>query len=117
MAIIKFLDGKSEVVNSSTATTVWEVLSAKVKPTKEQKLFCDNVSDVFLSWRHAPDDYIEASQDVVFPMAIATWTVTHEGVPTRPEPSDELGRTFGKRWGLLEHGYASERAKKYFGKG
>lgn len=131
MAFIRFTDGHDEVVDAETGEVVWQVLNGELEATKEQSAYCERIKKIYLNWRKAPDSYIEAYKEYIFPMVVSQFMVRGEPRPTsptdkspgkiishgeitRPEPNDLVAVAFCKKWGLVDNnGYATKLAKSY----
>lgn len=101
MALVIFHDGTRQTVKPETAHMVWQVLNGKIEADEKQTAFVERVQAVYLNWRTAPDDYIEANKDLIFRTAIRGWMRDGDGNFTRPDPSDQFAVDFAKRWNLL----------------
>jgi hypothetical protein len=116
MAIITFHNTKEQTVASQTAAAVWQTLTGELEnPTQKQTDFVITVERVWLNWRNplTPDSYIEANKEIIFPIALGSWMVDRQGQATRPEPGDDFGREFGKKWGLLKGGFITPLGRQY----
>lgn len=124
MALLRFNNGRPEqTIDADTAADLWAVLNGEVEGTAEQRKFCENVRQLVMSWRDAPDSYIKARFDIIVPMVMASWMVKgwkggdnklySKGEITRPEPSDKEGWAFGEKWGLLKDGKLTDLGRKY----
>ena len=110
MAVIHFNNGEKKIITREQGKVIWEVLNGDVEPTAEQEEYCLRIKNFYMGWRNAPDSYIEANKDVIFPMAIREWMVSRDGIPSRPE--DSKSWTFAKRWGLWYQGSKTELADR-----
>lgn len=124
MALLVFTDGRRKIVSAEAGADLWRVLNGEVDPTPAQETFCLQVDAVYLSWRTAPDSYVQMHLDTIASNIVSHWMVrAHknehkatiiDGTPTRPDPSDQEMIAFCEKWGLTVSGITTSLAKQYF---
>ena len=109
MAIIVTTTGQSTQVPRDKAETIWEIMQGTQPGTPAQENFCRKIKHIIMSWRDAPDDYIEENRDVISRQAIKEWKVNRQGKPSRPD--SQFDWNFAHRWGLWSYGKPSPFAQ------
>lgn len=80
MALIKLHSGKVQPITHEKAAAIWQVMQGEIDGTPEQIKFCDQVKDIYLDWRIAPESYIRVNRKAI--AAIATFHgVSLESLP------------------------------------
>jgi hypothetical protein len=108
VAIMRGTDRVDRPIDHETAVSVWEVLNGEREGNADQQAYCENVEKLFISWRHAPDSYIESRRDMILEFAVSGWMRNRNGDFTKPEANDTLAWEFARKWGLWDHGRTSQ---------
>lgn len=105
MAYLITTDGKKLCISTKVGLFLWISLLNPDNIDSETTTKLQKISDIYLNWRTAPDDYIQNKLESIIPIALLDWFVDRHGIPTKPQ-SDHAW-TFAKRWGLWENGAPS----------
>ena len=110
MAYCLMNNRKGIKITNDQATDILAVLEGRKEPIDaKQAKFCEKVHKLYFSWRNADPLWIMANIETIAPLALASWTVNHEGRPTRPD--SEPSWQFAKKYGLWQSGQPIGHAK------
>lgn len=102
MAILYKLDGSKQFVSKEQGIKIWRGLHEPDNLDQQQLEYLGTIKRLFLNWRDAPEDYIEANLSSIIPLALNEWRVDKHGRPLKP--ATEFAWKFSKRWGLWNQG-------------
>lgn len=101
MAIINFKNGTQQTIEPDKASVVWQWFNGDVAATPEQQAYVEQVKEIRLNWRKAPDSYLLKHARHLKPIILNYWVCDRDGTPTRPEPNDEPTWHASRVLGLL----------------
>ncbi len=114
MAVVVLNGNRKEQVKHEIGLAIWAILNGEAEPDDEKQLnYCNQVVDVYLDWRNAPDSYIKHCFEAVVDMALGSWMCNERGEVTLPEPYDQWSIDFANKWGLLYKGMATQIVRDY----
>lgn len=98
MAVVKLKTGQRKFVPEEAGVSMWLCKHGFEVPDPEQQRYLEQVSDIVLNWRYAPDEYIRRNLLRIIPQVVADWFVDPNGRPVRPARREDY--IFAEKWGL-----------------
>ena len=91
---------------------MWRIKEGLDEPEDDKQTnFLKQVKAIYLPWRSAPRDYVEANWTWIKDLAMRDWIVDKYGVPVKPDGATGVSKAwkFAKEYGLWEHGRVTRK--------
>lgn len=95
------------------AYKMWRIKEGIDPPEDDKQVnFLKQVAGIYLPWRKAPRDYIDANWDWVRELALRDWIVDEYGRPVKPDGATGVSSCwkFAKENRLWEHGRITRKS-------
>lgn len=108
MTYVVFSDARKPVYPTlEQGYKMWRIKEG-LDPAEDDKQthYLNQVKAIYLPWRKAPDDYIEANWEWIRDLALRDWIVNEYGIPVKPDGATNVSGAwkFAKKFGLWDHG-------------